>query len=226
MDLTNRGVAYLENVMPALVKANMAMKERPRSPSSEPMMRDSFAPPLRRSTADDGLHPCTSSLHFNDCSGTADEFAAAPDRTTSETGMIDAPPLSLEEAVCEQDAGGPSQFGEYEDGLMIEPRDEQYLPSPEDWMCTPDEDLAHGVMDEQADDDTTFQQPAEALEEDTALRPPRPRLVMPNKPALKIRERGETDLPVVLRIPPSDGSNNNHDCIDYDSMSDMGGSSL
>ncbi|KAI4704844.1 hypothetical protein J4E89_009429 [Alternaria sp. Ai002NY15] len=115
MDLTHRGVVYLENGMPALVKANMAMKERLRSPASEYMMPDSFAPPPRRSTADDGLHPCTSSLHFNDCSGTADEFASAPDRTTSETAMIDAPPLSPEEAVCEQGAGGPRQFGEYEE---------------------------------------------------------------------------------------------------------------
>ena len=115
MDLTHRGVVYLENGMPALVKANMAMKGRLRSPASEYMMPDSFAPPPRRSTADDGLHPCTSSLHFNDCSGTADEVASAPDRTTSETAMIDAPPLSPEEAVCEQGAGGPSQFGEYEE---------------------------------------------------------------------------------------------------------------
>ena len=75
---------------------------------------------------------------------------------------------------------------------------------PEDWMCTPDEDLAHGVMDEQADDDTTSQHPAEASGEGTAPRPPRPRLVMPNKPALKPQQLGETDLPVVLRISPSD----------------------
>ena len=93
MDLTNRGVAYLENVMPALVKANMAMKERLKSPASESMMTNSSPPPLSQYTADDGPLPCTSSLHFNDCSGTADDFASAPDRTTSETAMSLVKPL-------------------------------------------------------------------------------------------------------------------------------------
>ena len=87
-------------------------------------------------------------------------------------------------------------------------------------MCTPDEDLAHSVMDEQADDDTTFQQPAEASGEGTASRPPRPRLVMPNKPALEPRQLGETDLPVVLRIPRSDDPNSRHGDVDYNSISD------
>ena len=31
-------------------------------------------------------------------------------------------------------------------------------------MCTPDEDLAHGVMNEQADDNTNFQQISETSE--------------------------------------------------------------
>jgi len=79
-------------------------------------------------------------------------------------------------------------------------------------------------MDEQADGNPTFQQPAEASEEGTAPRPSRTRLVMLNKPVLKPREIGETDLLLVLRIPPSDGFNSYYGCIDYDSMSDMGGS--
>ncbi|KAI4653086.1 uncharacterized protein J4E79_008599 [Alternaria viburni] len=290
MNLTNRGVAYLENVMPALVKANMAMKERLRLPPSESMITDSSPPPLGQYAADDGPPLCTSSLRFNDCSGTADDFASVPDRTTSETAMTDAPPLSPEEAVCEQNAGGPGPFGEYEDyttmqlltvnsDLMTQPHDEQYLPSPEDWMCTPDEDLAYAVMDEQANDDTPFQriteasesvmheqadnttpqqiteasesvmheqvdnttpqqiteasdsvmheqadnttpqQITEAPEQDLAPRPPRPRMVMPNKPTLKPRQLGETDLPVVLRIPRSD-ANSRHGDVNYNSISE------
>jgi len=55
-------------------------------------------------------------------------------------------------------------------------------------------------------------------------RTPRLRLVMPNKPALKPREFGETDLPGVLCIPPSDDFNNHHGCVDFDSILDIGGS--
>ncbi|KAI4640701.1 hypothetical protein J4E93_008291 [Alternaria ventricosa] len=202
-------------------------------------MADSFAPPLCQSIADDGLHMCTSSLRSNDCSGTADGVASAPDRMTSETAMSNVEPLEdladvilsalrlylqrkqyacMVHVIQANLASTKSMSCSYtiiqlltvNSSFMIGPHDEQHLPSPKDWICTPDEDLTHGVMDEQADDNPTFHQPAEVLEKDTAPRPPRPWLVMPNKPALKLRERGETDLPVVLRILPSDGSNDHH----------------
>jgi predicted lipoprotein with Yx(FWY)xxD motif len=107
------------------------------------------------------------------------------------------------------------------------------LPSYEE-QPTQDDGLAMNPMQEPAADgydyfytqhfvseDNLYSLPrVGGIEEELEPPAPRPTLAIPSKPALKPRERPETDLPLVLLIPADNDIGNNYSYINYNSITD------